>query len=144
MENHIAAHQRRSRTSPTICAETLKRLTLHKPATNRVWQESFDPAHLPARATIGVADLGPGVRLEMIGRLGQGGLAGAPRCGAARHATSATKSKFIDSDAIPRSLPGVEPPRDAEATRLARDLAMRFSCSRSSTKGPTWCSATRT
>jgi enamine deaminase RidA (YjgF/YER057c/UK114 family) len=42
-----------------------------KPAMNRVWQEFFDPAHLPARATIGVADLGPGVRLEMVAMLGR-------------------------------------------------------------------------
>jgi len=42
-----------------------------KPAMNRAWQEFFDPAHLPARATIGVADLGPGVRLEMVATLGR-------------------------------------------------------------------------
>jgi enamine deaminase RidA (YjgF/YER057c/UK114 family) len=42
-----------------------------KPAMNRVWKEFFDPAHLPARATIGVADLGPGVRLEMVATLGR-------------------------------------------------------------------------
>jgi enamine deaminase RidA (YjgF/YER057c/UK114 family) len=42
-----------------------------KPAMNRAWQEFFDPAHLPARATIGVADLGPGVRLEMVAVLGR-------------------------------------------------------------------------
>jgi enamine deaminase RidA (YjgF/YER057c/UK114 family) len=42
-----------------------------KPAMNRVWQAFFDPAHLPARATIGVADLGPGVRLELVAVLGR-------------------------------------------------------------------------
>jgi enamine deaminase RidA (YjgF/YER057c/UK114 family) len=42
-----------------------------KPAMNRVWQAFFDPAHLPARATIGVADLGAGVRLEMVATLGR-------------------------------------------------------------------------
>jgi enamine deaminase RidA (YjgF/YER057c/UK114 family) len=42
-----------------------------RPAMNGVWQEFFDPAHLPARATIGVADLGPGVRLEMVAVLGR-------------------------------------------------------------------------
>ncbi len=42
-----------------------------KPAMNRVWQDFFDPAHLPTRATIGVADLGPGVRLEMVAVLGR-------------------------------------------------------------------------
>jgi enamine deaminase RidA (YjgF/YER057c/UK114 family) len=42
-----------------------------KPAMNRAWQAFFDPAHLPARATIGVADLGPGVRLEMVATLGR-------------------------------------------------------------------------
>ena len=42
-----------------------------KPAMNRVWQAFFDPAHRPARATIGVADLGPGVRLELVAVLGR-------------------------------------------------------------------------
>jgi enamine deaminase RidA (YjgF/YER057c/UK114 family) len=36
-----------------------------KPALNAVWKSHFPEAHLPARATIGVADLGPGVKLEM-------------------------------------------------------------------------------
>ncbi len=42
-----------------------------KPAMNRAWQEFFDAAQLPTRATIGVADLGPGVRLEMVATLGR-------------------------------------------------------------------------
>jgi enamine deaminase RidA (YjgF/YER057c/UK114 family) len=42
-----------------------------KPGMNRAWQAFFDPAHLPARATIGVADLGPGVRIEMVAVLGR-------------------------------------------------------------------------
>ena len=42
-----------------------------RPAMNRAWQAFFDPAHLPARATIGVADLGAGVRLEMTAVLGR-------------------------------------------------------------------------
>jgi enamine deaminase RidA (YjgF/YER057c/UK114 family) len=42
-----------------------------KPAMNRAWKAFFDPAHLPTRATIGVADLGPGVRLEMVAVLGR-------------------------------------------------------------------------
>ena len=42
-----------------------------KPPMNRAWQAFFDPAHLPTRATIGVADLGPGVRLEMVAVLGR-------------------------------------------------------------------------
>lgn len=42
-----------------------------KPSMNRAWQAFFDPAHLPARATIGVADLGPGVRLELVAVLGR-------------------------------------------------------------------------
>ncbi len=42
-----------------------------KPAMNRAWQAFFDPAHLPTRATIGVADLGPSVRLEMVAVLGR-------------------------------------------------------------------------
>jgi enamine deaminase RidA (YjgF/YER057c/UK114 family) len=36
-----------------------------RPALNTVWKSHFPEAHLPARATIGVADLGPGVKLEM-------------------------------------------------------------------------------
>jgi len=42
-----------------------------KPALNRAWQAFFDPAHLPTRATIGVADLGPGVRIELVALLGR-------------------------------------------------------------------------
>ena len=42
-----------------------------KPAMNRAWQAFFDPAQLPARATIGVADLGAGVRLEWVAPLGR-------------------------------------------------------------------------
>lgn len=36
-----------------------------KPALNIAWKSHFPEAHLPARATIGVADLGTGVKLEM-------------------------------------------------------------------------------
>jgi enamine deaminase RidA (YjgF/YER057c/UK114 family) len=36
-----------------------------KPAFNTAWKSHFPEAHLPARATIGVADLGRGVKLEM-------------------------------------------------------------------------------
>jgi enamine deaminase RidA (YjgF/YER057c/UK114 family) len=36
-----------------------------KPAMNEVWKQYFAPEDLPARATIGIADLGPGVLLEM-------------------------------------------------------------------------------
>jgi enamine deaminase RidA (YjgF/YER057c/UK114 family) len=32
---------------------------------NAAWKAHFAEAHLPARAAIGVADLGPGVKLEM-------------------------------------------------------------------------------
>jgi|GEM_PF-333202 len=32
---------------------------------NAAWKAHFTAAHLPARAAIGVADLGPGVKLEM-------------------------------------------------------------------------------
>lgn len=42
-----------------------------KPAMNRAWQAFFDPEQLPTRATIGVADLGPGVRLELVAVLGR-------------------------------------------------------------------------
>jgi enamine deaminase RidA (YjgF/YER057c/UK114 family) len=33
---------------------------------NRVWKAHFKEVHLPARAMIGVADLGTGVKLELI------------------------------------------------------------------------------
>jgi len=33
---------------------------------NRVWQAHFKEVHLPARAMIGVADLGTGVKLELV------------------------------------------------------------------------------
>ena len=36
-----------------------------KPAMNEVWRQYFAPEDLPARATIGIGDLGPGVLLEM-------------------------------------------------------------------------------
>ena len=36
-----------------------------KPAMNKVWQEWLAPAHLPTRATIGVADL-DGYLLEVV------------------------------------------------------------------------------
>ena len=32
---------------------------------NAAWKAHFTEAHLPARAVVGVADLGPGVKLEM-------------------------------------------------------------------------------
>ncbi|WP_314957707.1 RidA family protein [Bradyrhizobium cosmicum] len=32
---------------------------------NAAWKARFAEAHLPARAAVGVADLGPGVKLEM-------------------------------------------------------------------------------
>ena len=37
-----------------------------KPAFDAVWKRHLDAAHLPARAGIGVADLGKGVLLEMV------------------------------------------------------------------------------
>jgi enamine deaminase RidA (YjgF/YER057c/UK114 family) len=37
-----------------------------KPDFNRVWQAHFKQINLPARAAIGVADLGPGVKLELV------------------------------------------------------------------------------
>lgn len=36
-----------------------------KAAFNQVWKRTFTADHLPARAAIGVADLGPGVKLEL-------------------------------------------------------------------------------
>jgi len=37
-----------------------------KPDFNRVWKTHFNEVNLPARATIGVADLGTGVKLELV------------------------------------------------------------------------------
>ena len=37
-----------------------------KPDFNRVWKAYFKGENLPARATIGVADLGTGVKLELV------------------------------------------------------------------------------
>ena len=37
-----------------------------KPAMNKVWKDYFPGKDLPTRATIGVKDLGPGVRLEVV------------------------------------------------------------------------------
>ena len=37
-----------------------------KPDFNRVWKAHFKEANLPARAMIGVADLGAGVKIELI------------------------------------------------------------------------------
>ena len=37
-----------------------------KPHFNRVWQAHFKDVNLPARAMIGVADLGTGVKLELV------------------------------------------------------------------------------
>jgi enamine deaminase RidA (YjgF/YER057c/UK114 family) len=37
-----------------------------KPDFNRVWKAHFKEFDLPARAVIGVADLGPGVKLELV------------------------------------------------------------------------------
>jgi enamine deaminase RidA (YjgF/YER057c/UK114 family) len=37
-----------------------------KPDFNRVWRAHFKEINLPARAAIGVADLGPGVKLELV------------------------------------------------------------------------------
>jgi enamine deaminase RidA (YjgF/YER057c/UK114 family) len=42
-----------------------------KPAMNEVWKAFFDPAQLPTRATICVADLGPNVRIELVATLGR-------------------------------------------------------------------------
>ena len=37
-----------------------------KPAFDTVWKRHFQPDHLPARAGIGVADLGKGVLVEVV------------------------------------------------------------------------------
>lgn len=37
-----------------------------KEGFNRAWRDFFSASQLPARAGIGVADLGPGVRLELV------------------------------------------------------------------------------
>ncbi|OAF11564.1 hypothetical protein AXW67_22365 [Bradyrhizobium neotropicale] len=36
-----------------------------KAALNQVWKRYFAVEHLPARAAVGVADLGPGIKLEL-------------------------------------------------------------------------------
>jgi enamine deaminase RidA (YjgF/YER057c/UK114 family) len=38
----------------------------HKIAFNAVWQRYLAPEHLPARAGIGIGDLGPGVLVEVV------------------------------------------------------------------------------
>src|SRR5262249_25669582 len=40
---------------------------------NRVWKAHFKEVDLPARAAIGVADLGPGVKLELVATAAVGG-----------------------------------------------------------------------
>jgi enamine deaminase RidA (YjgF/YER057c/UK114 family) len=37
-----------------------------KPAMNEAWTAWFDPDHLPTRATIGVAELGPNLLIEIV------------------------------------------------------------------------------
>ena len=37
-----------------------------KPAMNKVWKEWLTKDHLPARATVGVSALEPGVRIEVV------------------------------------------------------------------------------
>ena len=37
-----------------------------KAGFNMAWKQFFAEEHLPARATIGVADLGPGVKIELV------------------------------------------------------------------------------
>lgn len=37
-----------------------------KPQMNEVWKAYFSPEHLPARATIGINDLGPKVLIEVV------------------------------------------------------------------------------
>jgi enamine deaminase RidA (YjgF/YER057c/UK114 family) len=37
-----------------------------KPDFNRAWKAHFKEVNLPARAAIGVTDLGPGVKLELL------------------------------------------------------------------------------
>jgi len=46
----------------TICITNLA----EKTDFNRVWKAYFKEVNLPARAVIGVADLGPGVKLELV------------------------------------------------------------------------------
>jgi enamine deaminase RidA (YjgF/YER057c/UK114 family) len=38
----------------------------HKAGFNEVWKRYFSPEHLPARAGIGVSDLGPNVLVEVV------------------------------------------------------------------------------
>ena len=44
-----------------------------KPDFNRAWKAHFNEVNLPARAMIGVADLGPGVKLELVATAAVGG-----------------------------------------------------------------------
>ena len=44
-----------------------------KPEFNRVWRAHFKEVDLPARAMIGVADLGTGVKLELVATAARGG-----------------------------------------------------------------------
>ena len=44
-----------------------------KPDFNRVWKAHFKGENLPGRATIGVADLGAGVKLELVATAAVGG-----------------------------------------------------------------------
>lgn len=38
----------------------------HKAEMNAVWRAAFKPEHMPARATVGVAELGPKVLIEVV------------------------------------------------------------------------------
>jgi enamine deaminase RidA (YjgF/YER057c/UK114 family) len=40
---------------------------------NSVWKAHFKEVNVPARAVIGVADLGPGVKLELVATAAAGG-----------------------------------------------------------------------
>lgn len=51
--------------SRVLCAQIFVTDLSLRPAMNAVWTEFFAAADMPARATVGVADLGPGVLLEM-------------------------------------------------------------------------------
>ncbi|WP_442487424.1 RidA family protein [Halomonas litopenaei] len=64
LENYLT-HARTDKTRIVSATAYVADLSLKK-GMNDVWKEWFDPQHLPARATLGVADLGENVLLELV------------------------------------------------------------------------------
>ena len=55
-----------ARALPRAAGNDLRNDLAEKPDFNRVWKAHFKEVNLPARAMIGVADLGTGVKLELV------------------------------------------------------------------------------